>query len=232
MSQYLIVVAALIITAGLKKIRIFSTVKDYAILILVISALLLSTSSSAYIGLAILLVIVLSRSRGKVLWFAASLFGIVIVAANLISPVQQAITDFVLTKFTMGITEGSGAERFMTIKNAYEYFLQSPFLGLGWGSVTSHDLLFNLLANAGVIGLMSFLLLIGSIYIRYIFFVRSLQLDAGSEVSLLSAIHVSFGVLLLLQILTGFTYSSAIFWALLGLCIASYSLAMKGHAQS
>jgi len=57
----------------------------------------------------------------------------------------------------------SGLERLNSVTLAGGYFLQYPVLGVGWGSVTSHDLVFKLLANTGAAGLIAFALFLKSL---------------------------------------------------------------------
>jgi O-antigen ligase len=50
----------------------------------------------------------------------------------------------------------SSLERLKTITAAWGYFRSYPVLGVGWGSVTSHDLILMILANSGILGLGAF----------------------------------------------------------------------------
>ena len=57
----------------------------------------------------------------------------------------------------------SALERWTIVYIDFEYFLKYPLLGLGWGSVPTHDTIAGMLSSCGVIGLMSFAALMGYI---------------------------------------------------------------------
>lgn len=52
----------------------------------------------------------------------------------------------------------SGTARIYSIQYAFDYFMTYPILGVGWGYVTSFDLIFSLLAGVGLFGLFFFVL--------------------------------------------------------------------------
>jgi len=60
----------------------------------------------------------------------------------------------------------SALERVNSVLLARDYFVQYPILGLGWGSVTSHDLVFKLLSNTGIGGLVAFSLFLTTSLVR------------------------------------------------------------------
>lgn len=51
---------------------------------------------------------------------------------------------------------GSFTERTASVADGIAGFAKSPWLGQGWASINSWDLLFSLLANVGVIGTAAF----------------------------------------------------------------------------
>ncbi|MNC26845.1 hypothetical protein D3C75_749920 [compost metagenome] len=121
----------------------------------------------------------------------------------------------------------SGVERLESMKKALIYFKEYPFFGVGWGSVTSHDLIINLLANSGLIGFLSFLFLIGYLLKRLFALIENVnfQKDKNTHLQIYGiAFFVSFVCLLAINLLTGFTYVFSHFWFVLGLVISITSL--------
>jgi O-antigen ligase len=117
----------------------------------------------------------------------------------------------------------STLERLMTISNSYQVFLQHPLLGIGWMSITSHDLIVNILANAGILGLLSFAIAMYSIF-RPLY--RSIKSrDRTRQIAGLMrmdlALYVALAVTLATSVVSGFLNVFTFFWFLLGLAIAT-----------
>ena len=135
---------------------------------IILGALLISTSTSAYIGLAAVFVLYLlglfqlKILRGKyivVFLSSAALLGLVYVWS---SSAQDVVGSMIVGKNE----SYSGIARLYSVVLAAGYFLQYPILGLGWGSVTSHDLVFKLLSNTGILGFLTFFLFLISLLRR------------------------------------------------------------------
>lgn len=172
----------LILTLWIANIKIVQNkVKSELILISIIILTfmvgILTTSSTAYIGI-LLTVLALTvyilffsikgrefyKNKRKIIIFY--LIGIVSLILILVLTIKvfniywgtlwDAFKDMTINKKNLE----SGQERGNAIKMALHIFKQSPVLGAGWGSFRSLDLLTNLLANVGVVGLLSFFYII------------------------------------------------------------------------
>jgi len=163
-AQSLVTLLPLTLPAWLRIGSIFSIRIDRWCSVLFVVVLILSTSSTAYLGLVILLLLVppllvragkMSFARG--LRFAMVALTVAIATAGLVFvsvPVVRGVADAVLLSKS---SSGSGLERLMTIGLAFGYFKQYPILGIGWGSAGSHDLVMKLLSNVGLVGTFTFL---------------------------------------------------------------------------
>lgn len=158
-SKYLLTVLPLLIVSILRHSPILGYLKDRIAFCLIVGVLLLSTSTTAYIGLAILfifsIVLMIDMKKTKSCYIIAYLLftALVVVITYFCLPMADAvIKSLVLEK----LSSGSGVERLASIKEAWGLFLTAPVLGVGWNTVTSNDLLVNLLANTGLLGALSF----------------------------------------------------------------------------
>uniref|UniRef100_E6QLJ1 O-antigen ligase n=1 Tax=mine drainage metagenome TaxID=410659 RepID=E6QLJ1_9ZZZZ len=192
---------------------------------LMVVALVLSTSSTAYVGVCIFLLLG-ARYLVKFhrLHFKYALLVIVLIAVALTSyalvPQVQLIAQELLLNKASGY---SALERAKTIYYAFGYFTQYPILGVGWSSVTSHDTIVKLLSNCGILGLLAFSAFIFSI-------ARSLQGQIGL---LATNMHnnpfdnyalIMFIVLIMMlsiAVMDGFPYVFGHFWVVLGLAISA-----------
>jgi len=114
----------------------------------------------------------------------------------------------------------SGVERFKTIYLGFEYFLDYPILGLGWGVFPTYDLFINLLVNFGILGTVSFIIFIFNIFTR---FNTKIKLKNKFK-PLYKAGLESLILLLIVSELSGFIYHSQYFWLYIGLAISISSL--------
>jgi O-antigen ligase len=193
--------------------------------VLFIIVLILSTSSTAYIGLVILALTYvfysvrtgsLSKKRAIFVFALTSILATAVVAVALISIpfVSELLNTLVLSK----ATSGSGVERVMTISLASGYFQKYPILGIGWGSATSHDLIVKLLSNVGVVGTAVFFCAIFSI-------VRSSWQKISSSNSPLElsreAWLMSLVAFVLTSILIEFPLAFGNFWLIVGMSMAT-----------
>jgi hypothetical protein len=161
-AQVMLVAMAIALFALISARPLISKTWDRIALAVIFGALLISTSTMAYAGLAVVFGLYLCalaylqvlRPRYAVAFFA--FWGLSLYGYFLYVPAQQVFESMV-----MGKGESySALARVNSILLARDYFLRYPLLGVGWGSVTSHDLVFKLLSNTGVIGLFVFLLFI------------------------------------------------------------------------
>jgi hypothetical protein len=223
LAQVLLTMLPLTLPAWFARGCIFSRRKDRACSLLMLLVLLLTTSSIAYIGLFTLLFTVLfllvAKARviktGTILKFVfgtSAVLSILIAMAYSASEVVRTLVGTVLLDKTESY---SALERLKTITFAADYFSQYPVLGVGWGSVTSHDLIFKLLSN---VGMLVFIVIIFGIS-RGLY--RRLGEEHSDESAMLTlSLLVSFVILLVTNLLTGFSYVFGHFWFIFGIAIA------------
>lgn len=138
---------------------------------------ILTTSSTAYIGLSITMIaisvytlkfsikgksIYANKNKIRVLY----LIGIVITITVLVfitkifkitwAELYSMLKNMTINKFN----SQSGHERGNAVMISMEIFKQAPILGAGWGSFRSLDMITNLLANTGLIGICYFIYII------------------------------------------------------------------------
>jgi O-antigen ligase len=154
----LLVAFVLVLFSLTRNLTVISKGWDRFALIIIFGALMISTSTTAYLGLAAVLVIYLAFLkqtkflRRKHIVALVALAGLIGLTIALFSPARDIFISLVVGK---GETY-SGIARAYSVALAAQYFLQYPILGLGWGSVTSKDLVFKLLSNTGLLGFSAF----------------------------------------------------------------------------
>lgn len=163
LAQALLTLLPLTLPAWLKRGFVFSRRRDRLLALLFIMVLVLSTSSTAYIGLVILTLAYVvysvrtgsfSKRKAIFIFVLTGIFATAVIAVAFISVpfVSELLNTLVLNK----ASSGSGIERVMTISLAFGYFQKYPILGIGWGSATSHDVIVFLLSNVGIVGTVAF----------------------------------------------------------------------------
>ncbi len=134
---------------------------DVFIILLIVSVILISTSSTGYLGFAFFLVIQTAlkfcSKDVKIPFGISSFVGLLLLSAILIagSTGKSVWNATILEK----LESGSAEERFYSVETSFEYFLVYPIMGIGWGVVTCHDLFVFLLVGTGLVGLATFLVL-------------------------------------------------------------------------
>lgn len=166
LAQYLLIVFVIALFAVLARQKIISTVCDRLALVLSLLLLLLTTSSTAYLGLGLLIPICLlsffmlgKLSIRQMMISLGALAMACFVIYSRTAVVQDLVDKIIFSK----ADSYSGLERLNSVLLAAGYFFQYPVLGVGWGSVTSHDLIFKLLANSGIVGLVAFTMFLSSL---------------------------------------------------------------------
>jgi O-Antigen ligase len=210
--------------AWLRKGAVISITVDRLSSVLFIVALLLSTSSTAYLALVLAFLLLgmvlmrtksISRAQSVGLVVAAGVLGAGAVAV--LFATVSSMSDIVAAALLSKGSSASALERMMTIQNAFGYFQRYPVLGVGWGSATSHDLIVLLLSNVGIIGAIAFL---GAMF----YIVRSnwrLISSLDTPLNLSRAVWFqSLTIFLITSIIIGFPLVLGNFWVILGMGIA------------
>jgi hypothetical protein len=226
-AQTLLVAISLTLPFVFGTPRLFGKIADRCIFWLFVVVLCLTTSSTAYIGIPMigLTILGLFAVRGilRPRYFIGPLAGLtagILLYASV--PIVRQVLDTMLFAKSASY---STLERLMTISNSYQMFLQHPLLGIGWMSITSHDLIVNILANAGIMGLITFS---AAMYVIFGALYRSIQSqDKSLRVSGLMrmdfALYVALAVTLATSAISGFLNVFGFFWFVCGLAIATSS---------
>ncbi|HEY0796720.1 MAG TPA: O-antigen ligase family protein [Acidisarcina sp.] len=228
MSQALLTVLPLTFPALLGRGRLISIKSDRYCALLIVAALIGSTSSSAYAGLLFVAVATLWMAARMKINRATTIIKMALLGAACVSTVvfvlytqvvfMRQMLDLIL--FAKG-SSYSALERLKTIELASGYFSRYPLLGVGWGSVTSHDLLFKLLADVGLIGFMSFA---GAVLWLIIRLNRDLKGRQDRVAMIQMAWLLSLTVLIFTNVLSGFAYVLGHMWFTFGMAITCATL--------
>lgn len=221
-AQSMMVILPWILTARLYRVTIWNEWVDSLTGSLLIVTLVLSTAASAYAGLVWLGILLAAwlawQGRGRIIGCLIILSACTIIGAYYLVP---AIHNLIAYGLMDKLTTGSGAERIFTVEQALKFFLQYPLLGMGWGSLTVHDLFFNVLGNTGIIGGITFWVFTGWLSKRSIEAVlkaKSTKMDPETA-WIVTASAASFLTLLLLNLCTGFMYTYGHFWIVVGITL-------------
>ncbi|WP_224999734.1 hypothetical protein [Cesiribacter sp. SM1] len=189
----------------------------YAILI----SLVLSFSTTFYLGLAILLTgRFLQRGiRDKLVFF--SLFGAVVLFILFLPTLIELFEEVVWQKLTA--KNASGAERSTFFINHFSFFVQLPFFvqltGVGFGTVRSTDFFTTILVNSGYLGFFTF---------TFAFLYPVFKLRNGKRQS---ALRYSLVFLYLSMMIAVPEYSYLVIWLFLGLAYNQLKLDYNYESQ-
>jgi hypothetical protein len=223
-AQSLVTLLPLTFPAWLKKGAVISITIDRLSSILFVVALVLSTSSTAYLALVLAfllsgLVLIRTKSVSRAQFIGLAIAAVVL-GAGAVAALFAGFSSMSNIAAAVLLNKGSsasGLERMMTVQYAFGYFQRYPILGIGWGSATSHDTIVLLLSNVGVIG--------AAVYLGAMFYiVRSdwrliSSLDAPLDVSR-AVWFQSLAIFLMTSIISGFPLVQGNFWVILGMAVA------------
>ena len=221
-QELLLAFVVLVVGLGLRR-PLLGKKWDYAVLALIATTLLASTSSTAYAGIVAAMVVAsVALSRAGRPWkpyliMAGTAVGAGALVTTMVPLAGQVVNMMVLTKFE----SGSGIERLRSIELAAQDFMRFPLLGTGWHTVNSTDLVFLILANTGLVGLIAF----GSFLLPVL---RDLWMSA-KEGKLAGAVLLSaVALMVLLAEAVGLTYAAGYIWLVFGLGAAAV-IAARGE---
>lgn len=233
-AQYVLTVVPFALFSVLFRRPIISPAVDRLALVVMLSILLLSTSATAYLGLvfmaaATLVSLFFFRAlRLRFLVAGLAVISLALVAYLTIGPIRDLIERTIFEK----AESYSGLSRLSAFERGWEHFLDYPVLGIGWGSVTTHDTVIFLLANTGIAGLVSFAALMLLVLARVVniggrngAFDRNTVFWAGS-------LTVSLVTLLFTSVISGFPFVFGHFWFILGMAIACPSAVLLLKTKS
>jgi O-antigen ligase len=200
---------------------LLSRMWDRLAVAIIVGALLISTSTTAYLGLVGVLIlyalalVYLRKFRARYLLPGLALAGVLGVAYAMIFPITEVFQTMILEKGD----SYSALARLNSVLLARDYFLQYPILGLGWGSVTSHDLIFKLLSNTGILGLAAFMLFVGTVFVRLW---RSARRGPSSQTGKMMwslCLLLSLVVLVLASVAGDFAFTYGHVWFVFGIAM-------------
>jgi O-antigen ligase len=235
LAQYLLTVLPFLLLRIMGDRPLLSRRWDKAVAGVVIITVLLTTSTSGYVGLIVLGAMLAVYSFRTGMLRVSHVVSTVIVGALLLILVMtsQKIGEFVSSDVFGKLDTYSGLERSGSIQTAFMYFRQYPILGIGWGSVVSHDLVVKLLSNTGVIGFTAFVLFMGSVFGRLRQANALYRNSLHDIVGRLDVVGCAIGlsVLIVLNLITEFSYVFGHLWFLLALSLASFLAAKSNCAD-
>lgn len=165
LSRVLVGMLAICVVAIYRKTPIFNRRLDTLVLALLGSTIIITTASTGYVGVAMLLALLpflpAERRRSRFALVASGLTVFAILAVTYFT--IPAFADLLNSQLFNKSEAGSVVERAVVISNDFQYFLDYPVLGIGWDCAPTHDVIVGLLANCGLCGLAAFGLLIGGL---------------------------------------------------------------------
>jgi hypothetical protein len=231
LSQQLLPVFSTLCWALVSGYSLFSRRRTISFVLIILLALLLAISSTAYLGLLVLGLIFLRKIPipRKVNYFIYLGILVLVITAVLVGPI---FIYYIIRK----LSEYSGLERMKALNYGFDYFVNYPILGVGWGVFPTWDIIICILAGTGVIGLFIFGVLILNIFKGLHHQIRSEKEIKSSDINkqkyfLLTAIQIAFILTLAISQVTGFIYHSPYFWFILGIAIASFNLKREKSLQ-
>jgi hypothetical protein len=233
LAQFLITTVSILLFTPSNIIK-----KKYALVLLNFMTLLMSTSSTAYLGILFLCAYILVFSACmkiinlKHILSILATFCLSFYLYSKFDLVSRFINTYLLNK----LSTGSGTGRLTSVSLALEYFTQSPLLGIGWGSVTSFDMFVLVLSSTGIIGIITFCSLIFHPFSSLFHILKQINLRNKNytirKYTLEIGIFSSFLCLLSIQSISGFWYSHGYFWFMLGLSISTYASHSKNNSAT
>lgn len=160
LAYVLVAALALLLVCPAFECPIWPRGRNWLAIVLIVAALAVSTSTTAYIGMfAILILVGVALLRaGKRQWknYAAVAVAGLVIGTFLVErvPLLGSLADFLLLHKYSGMN--SGSTRLESVNIAAQSFLHYPIFGAGWPTVQSWDLALLILANMGIVGLLAF----------------------------------------------------------------------------
>lgn len=129
--------------------------KRFLIQFVLFITLLLSTSTTAILGLCIYFIGYLMYFKLRVRYIISFMITLIILYFGFHQMVNDFFTEMVVKKVTM--ENLSGIDRFESFRSSWDFFVNSPILnmlfGVGFGYIRSTDMFATLLINTGIIGI-------------------------------------------------------------------------------
>ena len=237
-GYYLTSVISITVILWLNKLYIINKTMLTAILLSLVLTTILTTSSTAYIGLAVIICMALMHylHLDKILRFRIIgpqlrlvkflLLGLslLIIVFLLGIRILQFDTEYMFSIIqnitTQKASSYSGEERLETFKLGIKTLCDSYFIGTGWGSNRTFELGSTLLANVGLAGFISFIAIV--VYLNYYLVTyrkKCSQLNNGLSTVILS-LQISFMSMLVLMFVSIPDFVNCYYLLILGLILS------------
>jgi hypothetical protein len=195
--------------------------KIYLKTLVVLAAVLISTSSGGYIGIFVIFLFLVSRMRilfrRRMVSIGVLVIMMLLVALALRFP--SVLDEIIFSK----MYTYSFMERMESIVTGWNIFHQHPFFGIGWGNFEGWDMVIKVIASTGIFGLLAF----G--YFNYSVFRNAskvIRLKPESNDSIILRALIVASLLELFQMaIVGFFPAYGDYWVLFGLMAG-----MMGHS--
>jgi hypothetical protein len=218
---YFVAIAGTLVVRGKFMLGRWQTVP----LVAAIGCMILATSTTGYVGLAVLAALLLMQSTVRSIGFMA--LAAAVAAALLI--VEPQLLAGILENTVEKSTSWSFDKRTGSLLDGLVLFVERPVLGWGWATQPANSLPVFLLANTGVIGTAVFVLFLATLSLK-LFQWAMLDVELRAEpasaagrlplsdlaIALLNALVVS----LAMQSVAGSTHVFPDFWIFTGLVLA------------
>jgi hypothetical protein len=209
------------------------------LVVVILAAIILNASTTGFFAvvavLASFLVVSVFRRQNRVKatsnarTVAQLLFGMVAVAVMALLTAQAfglSLIDIIVSEHVAKIAGGAGSGAFRLTSIIYtmqEVFAKSPILGVGYGSHRALSLIVFLLANTGVVGLLTFLLFNGTALLHAVKAMnRAADPELASIAFALAVTHLS--LLAVLSVKSDVALAFGWLWMTAALCEACYRL--------
>ena len=226
-SKFILSIIPLLVVSIILNQPFFNIQIDNIIIFVLMVSLMITTSSSAYFGLVIMLGVILamsrsfnkSRKRLTTLLLVTSAIALLIYFCS--STAQDMIDYMIISK----LDSGSALERTLSVENSWEYFLEYPVLGVGWDIVTCHDLVVKILVSTGFVGLSVFSALIIYVIRRSMVTLKGfIYLSKGIDIDIfvyVLGLTISLITMLILGLFSGIEFYLGFFYFIISLLIAA-----------
>jgi len=218
LSQSLVIYIPFLVLGLVYKKYVFSKSKDMTLLTAVVLFILFTTSSVGILTLFViflLLLVVLRRFIQKQFLKSFKVF----ILAFVVILILAFFFKGMLNNYLFSKSDSfSALERLDTIFSAWEVFLKYPILGVGWGTVTSTNMLTRILSSTGITGIFPFLLIFILILKQQLNSKKKLLLESKKplypEALLIAIIAMFFAANV-----AGFSYVFGYYWLIFSLAI-------------
>lgn len=196
-------------------------------ILVVLTAVLISTSSGGYIGVFLILLLVMSRMRllFRRKMVSIGFLGIVLLFAALAMRFPDVLDEIIFSKmYTYSFMERMGS-----IVAGWNVFHEYPFFGIGWGNFEGWDMIIKIMASTGIFGLLVFGYFNYSVVQGASKVIAIRPQDRNSII--LRALVVAFLLELFQMAIVGFFPAYGDYWVLFGLMTGMVCHSIQ-HAKS